>query len=184
MKRAIIVIIAACAFMQAIAQNSISSLYRKYENNQEVTSVYISEAMVNLMKTIVKDMSSDTTADSDIALENEESNSDRLEIEGVNISPILSKLKELYVLSTENRQIGQEIRKELVFKDNYTELMRIKDAGDDVNFYYRNSPDDKFISEIVMYVLSDSETVVISISTDSLQKQDLSQMANLMMKNM
>lgn len=174
MKRVIIMLLTAALCIQATAQNPVLSLYRKYENNPDVSSVYISKAMVDMMRSIA-----DETETEIISGKN-----NRIEIEGVNIYPVISKLKEVYIISTENLEIGKKIKGEMEISDDYTELMRIKDGVDDVRFLYKSSQDGRTISEILMSVLSGSETVVIAISTDNLDTKDLSSIAKVMMQNM
>lgn len=174
MKRVIIMLLTAALCIQATAQNPVVSLYKKYENNPDVSSVYISKAMVDMMRSIADETETEVIS----------GKNNRIEIEGVNIYPVISKLNEIYIISTENPEIGKRIKSEMGNTDDYTELMRIKDGGDDVRFLYKNSPDGKSISEILMSVLSGSETVIIAISTDRLDTKDLSDVAKVMMQNM
>ena len=62
---------------------------------------------------------------------------------------------------------------------DYVQLMKVKDGGDKVDFYYK-SPDGKRIVEFLMLADSDEETVVIQFESDSLTFDDVARLAAIM----
>ena len=91
------------------------SRFDKFADMEEVTSVYISKAMLSLMPD--------------------------MQTEGVNIGSIASKLDNIRILSCDKPAIIDKMKKEFAFinsKNGYEELMRIKDKGEKTTIYLKN----------------------------------------------
>lgn len=115
--------------------------FDKFADMDEVTSVYISKAMLNLMPD--------------------------MKAEGVNIGGVASKLDNIQILSCEKPDIIAKLKKELEFinpKNGYEELMRIKDEGEKVTIYLKHYKSGK--KEFVLLNSEKDEFTVIVITGD------------------
>ena len=91
MKKFILIALAALIGTSALAQDG-KSIYNKYSEAEGVSAVYISPAMFKLMKKIP-----------DIDLEGE----------SVNLGPIIKTLTGMYIISSENPAINDDIKKDV-----------------------------------------------------------------------
>ena len=115
------------------------SRFDKFADMEEVTSVYISKAMLSLMP----DMQS----------------------EGGNIGSIASKLDNIRILSCDKPAIIDKMKKEFAFinsKNGYEELMRIKDKGEKTTIYLKQDKNKK--KEFVLMTGEKNEFTVIIIT--------------------
>ena len=139
-------------------EDNVKALYRKYENNPAVTTVYVSSAMQ------VDGDGGSTDVDTE---------------ELSQMFATISSLTGLYILSTEDQAVASDIRQNIRVDGDYVQLMKVKDGGDKVDFYYK-SPDGKRIVEFLMLADSDEETVVIQFESDSLTFDDVAGLAAIM----
>ena len=120
-----IFIMTLCLFCSSLgfAQNK---LFDKYADMDNVTSVYISKAMFQMMPVI--------------------------ENVGVNLMNMKGKIESLQLVSTENKERAAQMRKDFsqLVTSKHEELMRIKDGKTRVNFY-SDIKGDK-IKELIMLV--------------------------------
>ena len=119
MKRTYIItlLLSLCSLFTTHAQDS---LFDQFADQEGVSSVYISKAMLSLMP----DMKAD----------------------GVDIGGIASKLDNIRILSCENPDLLPKLKKETAFinpKNGYEELMRINDAGEKTTIYLKQDKSDK-----------------------------------------
>lgn len=130
----IVLIFFLCCTSICFAQNK---LFDKYSEMDNVTSVYISKAMFNMIP--------------------------NFETNGMNLMNLKGKIEGLQVLTTENNSIKAEMRnefKELIGKD-HEELMRVKDGKTRATFYLKKKGE--LISELIMLADTDSSFNVIQL---------------------
>jgi len=111
------------------------STFDKFEDMDGVTTVVVSQHAFKLMSEIGKD-------------------SDK---EYLNLIKNITNLK---TFSTENRSISSEMEtavKQYLSKDNLTELMRVKDKGNNVKIYVKNGLDAEHVKELLMFVKSNEK---------------------------
>ena len=130
------IIIALCFIcsQMGFAQNK---LFDKYADMDNVTSVYISKAMFQMMPQVA-----------DI---------------GLSMANLAGKMEALQLVSTEKKDMIPQMRKEftqLMSKDQQ-ELMRVKNGNTRVTFYANMKND--LISELLMLADADSSFTVIQL---------------------
>lgn len=155
-------------------KDPVKGLYQKYENNPKVSSIYISAEMIRLVS-LLGDMAGDNVSGT-VSV----TGGDSFGIEDIDVAQvfsILGKLKGLYLLSTEDVPTAEAMEKDLGGVGRYKELMRVKDSGDDLRFYYI-SPDGEYIEEFLMKAnTGEGEFTVIQFQADSLTFQDIARFA-------
>lgn len=159
-----------CAAAPEAEDNNVKALYLKYENNPAVTTVYVSSAMFDLLRSM------------NIAGTIHASGGDSTDVDTEELSHVfetVSSLTGLYILSTEDQTVASDMRRDVKVDGDYVQLMKVKDGGDKVDFYYK-SPDGKRIVEFLMLADSDEETVVIQFESDSLTFDDVARLAAIM----
>ncbi|GAB4510119.1 MAG: DUF4252 domain-containing protein [Allomuricauda sp.] len=133
------------------------SLFDKFEDLDEVTSVVVNKSMFNLLAKI------------DVEVDDPEAQ---------DFMDIASSLKSLKVFTTENKKIGDDMKASV---DSYLksskmeELMRVKDKEANVKFYIKEGKDADHVSELLMFVTGMKnveadgrkfETVILSLTGD------------------
>lgn len=133
------------------------SLFDKYEDLDEVTSVVVNKSMFNLLAKI------------DVEIDDPEAR---------DFMDIASSLKSLKVFTTDNQKIGDDMRSSVssyLKSSKMEELMRVKDKDANVKFYIKQGRDDDHVSELLMLVTDLSnveadgrkiETVLLSLTGD------------------
>jgi hypothetical protein len=130
MKKYILIIAVALFSFNGFSQ----SLFDKYEELDDVTSVIVNENMFKLL------------AKMDIDIDDPEAK------EAMDIMTSITSLK---VFTTDNKSIGGEMKSSV---DSYlkssklSELMRIKDKDANVKFYIKEGRDSDHVSELLMFV--------------------------------
>ena len=102
-----------------------------------------------------------------------------IESDDVDMSGIIKKLDGLYILTTEEPQIMEALRKETAFinkKEGYEELMRVKEDGQKVTIYMKELKDDR--SEYVLVVDSTDDEFVVMVFSGTLQPEDVQGIVN------
>lgn len=131
----ILLLLFLCCTSLCFAQNK---LFDKYSEMDNVTSIYISKAMFQMMPSF--------------------------ETNGLNLMNLKGKIEGLQVLSTDNNNIKEKMRtdfKGLIGKD-HEELMRMKDGKTRATFYVKQKGDQ--ISELIMLADTDSSFNVIQLA--------------------
>ena len=133
------------------------SLFDKFEDLDDVTSVVVNKSMFNLLAKI------------DVEVDDPEAQ---------DFVDIASSLKSLKVFTTENKKIGDDMKASV---DSYLksskmeELMRVKDKDANVKFYIKEGKDADHVSELLMFVTGMKnveadgrkfETVILSLTGD------------------
>jgi len=153
MRKNILILLVAIVPLSGFSQ----SLFDKYEELDDVTSVVVNQSMFNLLAKI------------DVEVDDPEAQ---------DFVDIATSLKSLKVFTTGNKSIGADMKASVtgyLKKSSLTELMRIKDKDANVKFYIKEGKDDDHVSELLMFVtgLKDMEadgrqfeTVLLSLTGD------------------
>lgn len=110
------------------------SLFDKYEDLDEVTSVVVNQKMFNMLAQI-DIQTDDPEADEFLAM--------------------VKSLKNLKVLSTGSENISSQIKTDVdkyLKNSQLEELMRIKDGDQTVKFYVKEGKDENHVKELLMFV--------------------------------
>ena len=123
-----------------------SNLFDKYADMKDVTSVYISKKMFQLMPS-----AGDT---------------------GLKLETVKDKIESLNILTTENKEQAELLKKEFstIIKKNHEELMRIKDNDTHTTFHILQ--DGPKIKELIMLVSETDEFTIIHL-TGSFTLEDI-----------
>ena len=130
------------------------SFFDKYADMDDVSSVYISKSMLKMFP----DMSG--------------------KINGVNIGNLGNRLDHIQILSSDKSSIIEQLRKEtkdVNTKNGYKELMRVRDDGDKITIYFKETKKGK--NEFILIADEGSEYSIISIVGD-LTLQEIQGMMN------
>ncbi len=153
MKRNILILLVAVLPLSAFSQ----SLFDKYEDYDEVTSVVVNKSMFNLLAKI------------DVEVDDPEAQ---------DFMDIASSLQSLKVFTTDDEKIGAEMKSSVgsyLKSARMEELMRVKDKDANVKFYIKQGRDDDHVSELLMFVTGlkeveadgrKFETVLLSLTGD------------------
>ena len=176
MKRLILSALVAIVALAAHAQHDDFEIYADLEG---VTSVYISKTMFKLMQGLPMEIGTDD----------------------VDMGKIIGKLDGLYILTTEEPEIMEALRKETAFitksddfeciksktktkeyvsrseNNGYEEIVRIKEDGQKVAIYMKEEEDAR--TEYVVIVDSPDDEYVIMIFTGTLLPKDVQGIINM-----
>lgn len=153
MKKYILIVAIAILPLSGFAQ----SLFDKYEEFDDVTSVVVNQSMFNLLAKI------------DVEVD---------EPEAQDFVDIAKSLKSLKVFTTDNKSIGDDMKASVnsyLKSSSLTELMRVKDKDANVKFYIKEGKDSDHVSELLMFVTGlkeveadgrKFETVLLSLTGD------------------
>ena len=153
MKRNILILIMAVMPLASFSQ----SLFDRFEDLDEVTSVVVNKSMFNLLAKI------------DVEVDDPEAQ---------DFMDIASSLKSLKVFTTDNKEIGDDMKSSVqkyLKSSTMEELMRVKDKDANVKFYIKQGKDDDHVSELLMFVTGlkeieadgrKFETVLLSLTGD------------------
>lgn len=130
----ILLILFLCCTSICFAQNK---LFDKYAEMDNVTSVYISKAMFQMMP--------------------------NFETNGLNLMNLKGKIDGLQILSTQDMNKKENMRNEFkgLIGKNHEELMRVKDGKTRATFYVKQKGEQ--ISELIMLADTDSSFNVIQL---------------------
>jgi len=153
MKKYILITVMALLPLAGFSQ----SVFDKFEDLDDVTTVIVNKSMFNLLAKI------------DVEVDDPEAR---------DFMEIASSLKSLKVFTTENKKIGDDMKSSV---DSYLrsskmeELMRIKDKDANVKFYIKEGKDADHVSELLMFITGMKnveangqkfETVILSLTGD------------------
>ena len=125
--------------------------FSKYADMDEVTTVYISKKMFQMMPTV--------------------------ESIGLELANMQGKIDGLQILSTERKDLQAQMRKEFngMIGKEYEELMRVKDKKTKANFYIRQQGE--LIKELIMLADSEENFSVIQLK-GNFTLQDIQEITN------
>ncbi|RHJ84899.1 DUF4252 domain-containing protein [Parabacteroides sp. AM08-6] len=137
-----------CCTTLCMAQDK---LFEKYADMDNVTSVFISKAMFQMMPSI--------------------------ESGGLNLMNLKGKIDNLQILTSENQETKEMMRKDFTshIGKSHELLMRVKDKDTKATFYIEQ--EGNRVSEMIMLADADSSYVVIRI-TGNFTLQDIRDVAN------
>ena len=153
MKTNILILLIAVMPLSGFSQ----SLFDRFEDLDEVTSVVVNKSMFNLLAKI------------DVEVDDPEAQ---------DFMDIASSLKSLKVFTTDNKEIGDDMKtsvQKYLNASTMEELMRVKDKDANVKFYIKQGKDDDHVSELLMFVTGlkeveadgrKFETVLLSLTGD------------------
>ncbi|WP_108422964.1 DUF4252 domain-containing protein [Flagellimonas amoyensis] len=153
MKKYILIAVMALLPLAGFSQ----SLFDKFEDMDEVTSVVVNKSMFNLLSKIEVEVNDPEARD---------------------FMDIASSLKSLKVFTTDNKSIGSDMTAAVnsyLNSSKMEELMRVKDKDANVKFYIKQGRDDDHVSELLMLVTDldkvktngrNVETVLLSLTGD------------------
>ena len=104
-----------CAAAPENEDNNVKALYQKYENNPAVTTVYVSSAMFDLLRSM------------NIAGTIQASGGDSTDVDTEELSHVfetVSSLTGLYILSTEDQAVASDMRRDVKVDGDYVQLMK------------------------------------------------------------
>ncbi|MDD4608789.1 MAG: DUF4252 domain-containing protein [Bacteroidaceae bacterium] len=127
-------------FMACVgAISAQSQLYDKYSEMENVTTVYLSKAMLGFTPSV----------------------------DGLNMTKVAKKLDAIVILTTEKKETAQLLKADLVkllSTGVYKALMKVKDEGDHVSFMIKEK--DNKVQELLMLVEEKEEMTVIQMIGD------------------
>lgn len=144
----IFLILFLCCTSLCFAQDK---LFEKYADMDNVTSVFISKKMFEMMPSI--------------------------ESGGLDLINLKGKINNLQILTSDKREIRDQMRKEFsgLIGKSHEELMRVKDNKTKATFYIEQKGD--LINEMIMMADTESEYVIIRL-TGKFTLQDIQNVAN------
>lgn len=151
MKRIAMIAAMLLLTISSFAQDG-KSFYQKYSDTEGVSAVYISSAMFRLMGRIP-----------DLDVEGED----------INLAPIIQSLSGLYLISSEDKAVGRDIKADadrFVAGGRYELLLEVKDSGEIVRIYTMGT--EKTVSGFVMIAADDAETTFIYLD-GKMNREDL-----------
>ena len=135
-------LIAAIVLLNMVSV-SAQDLFEKLGDNENITSIYVSKALLKMVPGMV---------------------TDQVNVEGVDIGNIITKLEQIDIYTSENEEgsklIRAEAKKLQSQSKSYEVLMKIKDGSNNVIFYAEKEKD-RFKS-LIMFVDGD-ECVLIRL---------------------
>lgn len=153
MRKYILIVLIAVLPLSGFSQ----SLFDKFEDMDEVTSVVVNKSMFNLLAKI------------DVEVDDPEAR---------DFMDIASSLKSLKVFTTDDKNIGSDMKAAVnsyLSSSKMEELMRVKDKDANVKFYIKQGKDEDHVSELLMLVTDldkvktnghNVETVLLSLTGD------------------
>lgn len=153
MKKYIMILLVAVIPITGFSQ----SLFDKYEDLDDVTSVVVSKKAFELL------------AKMDIEVDDPEAQ---------DFMDIATSVNSLKVFTTDNQSIGSDMKasvEKYLKSSSLTELMRVKDKEANVKFYIKEGKDSDHVSELLMFVTGIQEveangrkfeTVLLSLTGD------------------
>lgn len=132
------------------------NLFEKYADMDNVTSVFISKKMFDLMPDI--------------------------ESGGLDLMNLKGKINNLQIVTSDKREVRDQMRKEFstLISKSHEELMRVKDDDTRASFYIIQQGD--LINEMIMLADTDSDYVVIRL-TGRFTLQDIQDVAKSFSKD-
>ena len=123
------------------------SIFDKFEDNDEVTTVVINQKLFKMLGSIGEEVDGEEAKD---------------------LVDIANNIKELKIFTTDNASVGEKMvstMQKYIKSENLSELMRVKDKGQLVKVYVREGNSENFVKELVMYVKNtDGQNVLMSLT--------------------
>ena len=134
----------------SVSLTGFSQSFEKFEDMKDVTAMVINQKMFKLLGKM---------------------DLDSKDPEMKNYINMVNSLKDIQVYTTKNPSAASMMKSEFnAYKgaQKLEQLMRVKDDGKNVNFYYKPGKSDDFVSEFLMFLngAGDEDTVIIKITGD------------------
>ncbi len=135
----------------SVSLTGFSQNFEKFEDMKDVTSMVMNQKMFKLLGKM---------------------DLDSKDPEMKNYINMVNSLEDIQVFTTKNPSAASMMKSEFnAYKTSQKleQLMRVKDDGKNVNFYYKPGKSDDFVSEFLMFLNgsgSDEDTVIIKITGD------------------
>ena len=147
MKKIALLIALIVAPLAVTAQN----LWSSFENDDDVSSVVITKKMFKLLATI------------DLDTEDQEVN---------DFMDLVENLENIKIFTTDKADIATKMSSAVISyidgNKELSELMRVKDDGNNIKFYAREGKNENYVSELLMFLEGSEngkdQTVVMSIT--------------------
>ena len=156
MKKLTFILIALLLPFLSNAQN-----FEKYENMKEVDAVVITSKMFKLLTKI------DLNAD---------------DPETQAYIDLIENLQEMRVFSSTKENVRQQMASDVssyVRNGSLQELMRVKEDGKTVKFYYKPGKNDDFVSQLFMFMEGEEKNKPVSVILNILGEINLAQVSKL-----
>lgn len=134
-------LILAIAILVAPIAASGQSLFDKYEENEEVTSIVFTKKVFRMLAELKIDLD---------------------DPEAQEVLDMASNITGLKVLTTGDAAVSAQMKADVdkyLKSSDLEELMRIKDGGQTVKFYVKEGKDDNHVKELLMFVTGLKETL-------------------------
>ena len=134
----------------SVSLTGFSQSFEKFEDMKDVTAMVMNQKMFKLLGKM---------------------DLDSKDPEMKNYINMVNSLKEIQVYATKNASAAGMMKSEFnAYKSSQKleQLMRVKDDGKNVNFYYKPGKSEDFVSEFLMFLngSGDEDTVIIKITGD------------------
>ncbi|MAW94740.1 MULTISPECIES: DUF4252 domain-containing protein [unclassified Leeuwenhoekiella] len=134
----------------SLSLTGFSQSFEKFEDMKDVTAMVMNQKMFKLLGKM---------------------DLDSKDPEMKNYINMVNSLKEIQVYATKNSSAASMMKSEFnAYKGSQKleQLMRVKDDGKNVNFYYKPGKSEDFVSEFLMFLNGegDEDTVIIKITGD------------------
>jgi len=140
-------LIIAFVFIVSANMTFAQSIFDKFEDNDDVTTVVVNQKFFEMIASIGEEVDGE---------------------EAKELTDIANNIKELKVFTTEDAKVAEEMlvtMKKYIASEKLSELMRIKDKGQTVKVYVREGKSVNFVKELIMFVKDkDGETVLMSLT--------------------
>lgn len=158
MKRLAIIFATLLMSAAALSAQNAKSIYNKYSEAKDVSTVYISPAMLSMM-----------------------GGDKGTKIYGtIDIAPFVSSLSGIYIIDSENKSINKSLEadvKKMVSSGKYELMMEAKDDGETVRIYTVTEGD--FVTSFVLLAVESDECTFISMD-GKISKDDMRKLAGQM----
>jgi len=160
MKKIIAILIVALVSQVAFGQ----TVFDKFENQRDVTSMVVTKSMFRLMSKI--DLSSNDP-------------------EAKKYLNMVENLENIKIFTTDNASTAADMKKTvdsyLKSSTSLSELMRVNEDGKNIRFYIKEGKNENFVSELFMFLedanSKDSKAVIMSI-TGNIDLRQISQLTS------
>lgn len=161
MKRLVIIFATLLMSAAALSAQNAKSIYNKYSDAKNVSTVYVSPAMLSMM------------GDKGTKIDGK-----------IDIAPFVNSLSGIYVIDSENKSINKSLEadvKNLVNSGKYELMMEAKDDGEMVRIYTVSEGD--FVTSFVLLAVESDECTFISMD-GKISKDDMRKLAGQMNMDM
>lgn len=161
MKRLAIIFATLLMSAAALSAQNAKSIYNKYSDAKNVSTVYVSPAMLSMM------------GDKGTKIDGK-----------IDIAPFVNSLSGIYVIDSENKSINKSLEadvKNLVNSGKYELTMEAKDDGEMVRIYTVSEGD--FVTSFVLLAVESGECTFISMD-GKISKDDMRKLAGQMNMDM